>query len=211
MPPNFELISVCVHPIIGCLLMWIHAKHPRANNATAVIIPMIYSWLYIKIHPRLIWKMEQMYQHALVRRNRPNLKALCLEIVQTQCNIRRLDRCSLCGACAVRQVYFGCQQYENGRRYRIFMGVSLFALPMPGYFEIMISCISICRECNRHDCVDIFLDMLKTMIDKRKRLVKKANLVRSLMMQRYFRRRVGNDLTGKLMSFVCWTPEIVIY
>ncbi len=204
MPPNFEMVSFVIQTVVGCVLMFLHAKHPRSTFATAIIIPAVYSWVYVeKIHRPLTSKMEHMYRHRLVRRN-PQLRSLCREIIECRVWWHIMsDKCSLCAVLQSRMfIYLGCQPFENGRRFRISRS--------PDRFSYVIS-INCCLECYQYDCHDILLKMLKNIVTKRQRLVKRANLVKSLMVQRYLRRRLPEKhLTETIMSFVFWTPEISI-
>lgn len=216
MPPNFQVVSLGVYTIVGCLLAFGHAKHPRANVLTSMAVPIIYGWTWFAfdLHPRLTSKMEQMYQRSLVRHNRLNLKLLCLEMMKAS-HKRPTYRCNLCGKLedVTLDKYFVYRQYENGRRYRIIEMESMHPSVLSSVsirVPLEISFVSLCHECVHHGCYDIFMNTFREFIKRRKPLVKRANLVRSLMMQRYFRQRLGNDLSGKIMSFVCWTPEVEI-
>lgn len=205
MAPDFELMSRCLSIIVSFPLAIGYVVVTKARTPVHVdmMISTIYTYTWVTfVHAPMTRKLERMYQRSLIRSN-PQLKHICRDIILGRPNPQVDNRCTLCRERrSVGGKLFIQHEYERGRRYRIYHGWRAVNPTLSGYD------VFLCGDC--HFCIDILFDTLKSLLEKRQRLVKHANLVRSLMMQRFFRRRLGNDLSGKIMTFVCWTPEVEI-
>ncbi len=59
-----------------------------------------------------------------------------------------------------------------------------------------------CPLCAYHQCHLKFFELLSQPMIKRNKEIKNRSLYLSLILQRHFRKRIGNDMTSKLMEFV---------
>lgn len=108
--------------------------------------------------------------------------------------------CTLCDRLSLFYHLFLLEykQYENGRRCFI----------VDGTFQKHDICIKVCPLCMHYKCHDIFFDLLGDMVSQRRKYVRRANFIRSFMMERYFRQRFGRDIASHIMPFIAWTPRV---
>lgn len=196
-----ELVSYAIGIGGGTPILIVSSKKGEKRFIAALIAYEAWTIFWAsKLHGRVARQIDDWIYRRRIWTN-SYVRACIISLINREIVFPGPFKCTLCGARLTGTRYylsFRWSEKENGRRYVISCE--------PAYdFHV-----NICSFCNDHHYYFIFIDVLKHLLKIRNQHVRKSNLIKSLMVQRYLRnqKRLPRELECYLMSFVSWTPVI---